>query len=188
MDTLVVGSNGYFSKESLETAFGTDNIILCGPKHKRKKGQMINKNINSAVEYNKNILENFSIKKKKENINISIAYKINNGYKFYFNLPNEQIFIFKEVSYSCGKGLIPQIELWNKKNINDSLYLKIYNHEINFNQRQIIWIMQYPTGGESINDIINSVGFYDQNFLFEQGIEVTLLFLVGQSHPCPLVH
>ena len=32
MDTLVVGSNGYFSKESLETAFGTDNIILCGPK------------------------------------------------------------------------------------------------------------------------------------------------------------
>ena len=135
--------------------------------HKRKKGQMMNKNINSAVEYNKNILENFSIKKKIENINISIAYKINNGYKFYFNLPNEQIFIFKEVSYSCGKGLIPQIELWNKKNINDSLYLKIYDHEINFNQRQIIWIMQYPTGGESINDIINSVGFYDQNILFD---------------------
>ena len=135
--------------------------------HKRKKGQKMNKNINSAVEYNKNILENFSIKKKIENINISIAYKIYNGYKFYFNLPNEQIFIFKEVSYSCGKGLIPQIELWNKKNINDSLYLKIYNHEINFNQRQIIWIMQYPTGGESINDIINSVGFYDQNFLFD---------------------
>ena len=30
MDTLVVGSNGYFSKESLELAFGKDNIILCG--------------------------------------------------------------------------------------------------------------------------------------------------------------
>ena len=71
------------------------------------------------------------------------------------------------MSYSCGKGLIPQIDLWNKKYTNDSLYLKIYDHEINFNQRQIIWIMQYPTGGESINDIINSVGFYDQNYLFD---------------------
>ena len=27
--------------------------------------------------------------------------------------------------------------------------------------------MQYPTGGESLNDIINSVGFYDQNILFD---------------------
>ena len=141
--------------------------IINDLEHKRKTGQKMNKNINSAAEYNKNILENFSIKKKIENINISIAYKIYNGYKFYFNIPNEQIFIFKEVSYSCGKGLIPQIEIWNKKNINDSLYLKIYDHEINFNQRQIIWIMQYPTGGESLNDIINSVGFYDQNFLFD---------------------
>ena len=41
MDTLVVGSNGYFSKESLETAFGTDNIILCGPKlESRKEGNI----------------------------------------------------------------------------------------------------------------------------------------------------
>ena len=51
--------------------------------------------------------------------------------------------------------------------MNDSVYLKIYDHEINFNQRQIIWIIQYPIGGESINDIINSVGFYDQNYLFD---------------------
>ena len=133
----------------------------------KNKEQKNNQNINSAAEYNKNILENFSIKKKLENINIGIAYKVYNGYKFYFNLPNEQIYILKEVSYSCGKGLIPQIELWNKKYQNDSTYLKIYDHEINFNQRQIIWIMQYPIGGESINDIINSVGFYDQNYLFD---------------------
>ena len=133
--------------------------------YKMNKGKKVN--VNSAIEYNKNILENFSIKKKLENINIGIAYKIHNGYKFYFNLPNEQIYILKEVSYSCGKGLISQIELWNKKYLNDSIYLKIYHHEINFNQRQIIWVIQYPTGGESINDIINSVGFYDQNYLFD---------------------
>ena len=136
-------------------------------KNKKNKDQKSNANIKSAVEYNKNLLENFSIKKKIENINIGIAYKIYNGYKFYFNLPNEQIYILKEVSYSCGKGLIPQIEIWNKKYQNDSVYLKIYDHEINFNQRQIIWIIQYPIGGESVNDIINSVGFYDQNYLFD---------------------
>ena len=141
--------------------------IINDLEHKRKKGQIINKNINSAAEYNKNILENFSIKKKIENINIGLPYKIYNGYKFYFNIPNEQIYILKEVNYSCGKGLILQIELWNKKYMNDSLYLRIFDHEINYNQKQIIWIMQYPTGGESLNDIINSVGFYDQNFLFD---------------------
>jgi hypothetical protein len=135
--------------------------------YKKIKNQKNNPKTNSAIEYNKNILENLAIKKKLENINIGIAYKMYNGYKFYFNLPNEQIYILKEVSYSCGKGLIPQIELWNKKYQNDSLYLKIYDHEINFNQRQIIWIIQYPIGGESINDIINSVGFYDQNYLFD---------------------
>ncbi|MBO6240259.1 MAG: NAD(P)-dependent oxidoreductase [Butyrivibrio sp.] len=37
MDTLVVGSNGYFSKESLELAFGKDNIILCGNDLESKK-------------------------------------------------------------------------------------------------------------------------------------------------------
>ena len=37
MDTLVVGSNGYFSKESLELAFGKDNVILCGSELDSKK-------------------------------------------------------------------------------------------------------------------------------------------------------
>ena len=141
--------------------------IINEMEHKTNISQKKNPNVNSAAEYNKNIIENFSIKKKLENINRGIAFKMKNGYKFYFNLPNEQIYILKEVSYSCGKGLIPLIEQWNKKYQNDSVYLKIYDHEIDFNQRQIIWIIQYPTGGESINDIINSVGFYDQNYLFD---------------------
>ena len=135
--------------------------------HKKNEGLKNNLNVKSAVEYNNSLLENFSIKKKLENINMGIAYKIHNGFKYYFNLPNEQIYILKEVSYSCGKGLIPLIELWNKKFQNDSVYLKIYDHEINFNQRQIILVIQYPTGGESINDVINSVGFYDKNYLFD---------------------
>ena len=124
-------------------------------------------NINSAFEYNNNILENFALKKKIDNLNIGIPYKLYNGYKFYFNIPNEQIYILKEVSYSQGKGIISMIDEWNNNFGNDSIYLKIYDHEIDSNQRQIIWVMQYPTGGESLNDIINSMGFYDQNYLFD---------------------
>ncbi len=124
-------------------------------------------NTNSAFEYNNNILEHFALQKKIDNLNIGIPYKLYNGYKFYFNIPNEQIYILKEVSYSQGKGIISMIDEWNKNFGNDSIYLKIYDHEIDCNQRQIIWILQYPTGGESLNDIINSVGFYDQNYLFD---------------------
>ena len=141
--------------------------LLNNLEKRRLKGQKNILNVKSAEEYNKDILKNLNIIKKIENINIGIAYKIQNGYKFYFNIPNEQLYILKEVNYTYGKGLIQQIENWNKKYQNDNVYLKIYDHEINFNQRQIIWIMQYPTGGESINDIINSVGFYDQNYLFD---------------------
>ena len=135
--------------------------------YKRKNNKISKISLKSEANFDKNKLDIFEIKKKIQNINIGITYKIYNGYKFYFNLPNEQIYILKEVSYSCGKGLIPRIELWNKKYMNDSVYLKIYDHEINFNQRQIIWIIQYPKGGETLNDIINSVGFYDQNYLFD---------------------
>ena len=124
-------------------------------------------NINSVIGYNNNILENFDLNKKIKNLNIGIPYKLYYGYKFYFNIPNEQIYILKEVSYSQGKGIMSKIGEWNKKYGNEGIYLKIYDHEIDYNQKQIIWIIQYPTGGESLNDIINSVGFYDQNYLFD---------------------
>lgn len=125
------------------------------------------KNISSAAEYDKNILKIFEIKKNKiENLNLGITYKMYNGYKYNFNVKNQQIYILKEVSFNLGKGLIPSVEEWNKRYENDGLYLKIYGHENNSNQKQTTWIIQYPIGGESLNDIINSVGFYDQNFLF----------------------
>ena len=124
-------------------------------------------NFNSEVEYNKHILEKCKIKKKIDNLNIGITYKKYNGYKYYFNIPNEQIYILKECSFNEGKGILPMVKEWNKYYENDGLYLKIYDHEIDSNQRQIILVIQYPIGGESVNDIINSVGFYDQNLLFD---------------------
>ena len=112
------------------------------------------------------LLKKFSIRKKVLFLNIGIAYKIHNEYKFYFNIPNGEIYILKEYDYNFGKELIPLINKWNEEYKNNNFYLKIYGHEINSNQRQIIIIMQYPSGGESLNDIINSVGFYDHNILF----------------------
>ena len=103
---------------------------------------------------------------KIENLNIGITYKVYNGYKYYFNIPNAQVYLLKEVNYSIGKSMMDIVDEWNKKNENEEIYLKIYHREINSNQRQIMWVIQYPTGGESLNDLINSVGFYDENFLF----------------------
>lgn len=126
------------------------------------------KNMNSGFEFDKNMLKNFEIKKKQTlDINKGIIYKIYNGYKYFFDVKNGQIILLKDVSFNLGKGIIHGMEEWNKKNENDSLYLKVYGHENNSEQKQTTWIIQYPIGGESLNDIINSVGFYDQNILFD---------------------
>ena len=69
--------------------------------HKKNELLKNNLNVKSAVEYNNSLLENFSIKKKLENINMGIAYKIHNGFKYYFNLPNEQIYILKEATLAA---------------------------------------------------------------------------------------
>ena len=123
-------------------------------------------NINSAAEYNIEVLKNFVTKKKIENLEFGITYKIYNGYKFFFNVPNGQIYILKENNINSGNDIFNEIKEWNKKYENDSIYLKIYEQEIITEQKQT-FVMQYPTGGESLNDLINSVGFYDQNILFD---------------------
>ena len=126
------------------------------------------KNINNGFEFDKNILKNFEIKKKQTpDVNKGITYKLYNGYKYFFDVKHGQIFLLKDVSFNLGKGIIYGMEEWNKKNESDSLYLKVYGHENNSEQKQTTWIIQYPTGGESLNDMINSVGFYDKNILFE---------------------
>ena len=121
-------------------------------------------NINSAAEYNINLLEKFTKKKNINNLNIGIIYKINNGYKFFFSIANGQIYILKEYNINYETEILSLIKEWNKKYENDGIYLKIYKDDIAIMQNIAI---QYPSGGESLNDIINSVGFYDQNYLFD---------------------
>ena len=122
-------------------------------------------NINSADEYNKNILEKFTTKNINK-LTIGIIYKRNNGYKYFFSIPNGQIYILKEYNINYEKEILYLIKEWNKKYENDGIFLKIYEHEQDSNIGQNI-VIQYPAGGESLNDIINSVGFYDQNCLFD---------------------
>ena len=124
-------------------------------------------NSNSEKECNKNILKYIDNKRRKiDKVNIGITYKIYNGYKYYFDIQNGQIYILKEVPFNAGKNIIHSIEEWIKKYEKDEFYLKIYGHENNNNLKETIWIIQYPKGGESLYDVINSVGFYDQNILF----------------------
>ena len=124
-------------------------------------------NDNNEIEYNKDILKYIEIKRNRmDKVNIGITYKIYNGYKYYFDIQNGQIYILKEEPFNIGKGIIHSLEEWSKKYENDELYLKIYGHENNHNLKQTIWIIQYPRGGETLYDVINSVGFYDQNILF----------------------
>ena len=122
-------------------------------------------NDNNEIEYNKDILK-YIKRNRMDKVNIGITYKIYNGYKYYFDIQNGQIYILKEVPFNIGKGIIHSLEEWSKKYENDELYLKIYGHENNHNLKQTIWIIQYPRGGETLYDVINSVGFYDQNILF----------------------
>lgn len=123
-------------------------------------------NINSAAEYNINILEKFTTKNNINNLNNGILYKINNGYKYFFSIPNGQLYILKEYNKNYEKEILSLIKEWNKKYENDGIFLKIYGDEQDSTIEQNI-VIQYPAGGESLNDIINSVGFYDQNYLFD---------------------
>ena len=41
MDTLVVGSTGYFSKENLEVAFGADNVVVCAKGQSSQKADNV---------------------------------------------------------------------------------------------------------------------------------------------------
>ena len=122
-------------------------------------------NNNNGAE--KNIFEMMAQNKKKpNNLNLGIYYKLNNGYKYYFHLPNEEIYILKEIIFGKAKGTMQLVEIWNKKYEKNPLYLKIYGHEVNWPEGYLTYIMEYPTGGENLTDLISSVGFYDQNLLF----------------------
>ena len=124
--------------------------------------------INLDINANKkNIMQKFKNKKKDiENINEGITYKIKNGFKYYFNLRNINIYFLKEVQYNLAKGVATSIKSWNEiysENIN---YLNIISRKLNTPENHYTFIIEYPLGGESLYDIVNSIGLNEPKLIY----------------------
>ena len=106
-------------------------------------------------------------KKEIENINEGITFKYNNGYKYYFNLRNANIYFLKEVQYNLAKGISTSIKEWNKVFHNNHNFLNIICRKVNTPENHYTFIIEYPKGGESICDIVNSIGLHEQKLMFK---------------------
>ena len=115
---------------------------------------------------NKKIQDLLIYKKCPNNLNSGLFYKWNNGYKYYFDMNNIDCYIFKEVESNNTKtNILKLIETWQKNYRKCNHYLKILSFKKFNNQKNFYIILEYPTGGENFNDIINSIGFYDVKLL-----------------------
>ena len=126
-----------------------------------------NKNINID---DKNIIkqkieELISLKKIPKNLNEGIFYKYNNGYKYFFDLYNIDCYLLKEIPDNYTDEIIGLIEDWNQKYRKVRNYIKIIGYKKYEYQPYYTIIIEYPTGGENFNDIINLIGFYDVKLL-----------------------
>ena len=125
-------------------------------------------NLNQQQEYNKEIIHSIKQAKKEiENINEGITFRYCGGYKYYFNIRNANIYFLKEVQYNLTKGISSSIYTWNKIFHNNSNYLRIICRKINTPENHITFVVEYPKGGESIYDIINSIGLHEEKLIFK---------------------
>ena len=111
-------------------------------------------------------------KKQKENngiiqinLNEGNSYKLLNGYKYHFNLTNVDIYLLKQIPNFYVNKIKYQINLWKNKYDDESIFLKIFELKINIPEGHSTIIIEHPIGGENLTDIINSIGFYDENSL-----------------------
>ena len=114
---------------------------------------------------NKKIQDLLIYKKSPNNLNGGVFYKSCYGYKYYFDLNNVDCYIFKEIENINKNNILKLIETWQKNYRKCNHYLKILGFKKFNTQKNYFIILEYPTGGENINDIINSIGFYDVKFL-----------------------
>lgn len=141
------------------------------------KKMKLSKKINIKV---KNLSENqkFSIIKKnvfKEInkkkvtdviINEGITFKFNNGFKYYFNLRYANIYFLKEVQYFLAKDISASINTWNKYFKNNENYLNIICLKLNSPENHYTLVIEYPKGGESLYDIVNSIGLNEKKMVY----------------------
>ena len=113
--------------------------------------------------------ENINQRNKKEiaNINEGISFRYYNGYKYYFNLRNANIYFLKELQYNNPiKGISTIINTWNKLFHNDN-YLSIICRKINIPENNYTFVIEYPKGGDSIYNIINLIGLHEQKLIYK---------------------
>ena len=133
-----------------------------------KKNKRINTNIDNGL-INENMKENKKQKKNNNIIQINLnegnSYKLLNGYKYHFNLSKVDIYLLKEIQNLYVNKIKYQIKLWKNKFDEESIFLKVFELKINIPEGHSTIIIEHPIGGENLTDIINSIGFYDENFL-----------------------
>ena len=125
-----------------------------------------NNDYNEKDIINKKLQDLLIYKKCPNNLNSGLFYKYCHGYKYYFDLNNIDCYIFKEIENINNKNnFLKLIESWQKNYRKCNPYLKILGFKKFNTQKNYCIILEYPTGGENFNDIINSIGFYDVKLL-----------------------
>ena len=141
------------------------------------KKMKLSKKINIKVKYlsenqkfsiiKKNIFKGANKKKVTDiNINEGITFKSNNGLKYYFNLRYANIFFLKEFQYYLTKDISASINTWNKYFKNNENYLNIICLKLNTPENHYTVVIEYPKGGESLYDIINSIGLNEKKLVY----------------------
>ena len=125
-----------------------------------------NNDYNEKDIINKKLQDLLIYRKCPNNLNGGLFYKYCHGYKYYFDLNNIDCYIFKEIENINNKNnFLKLIESWQKNYRKCNPYLKILGFKKFNTQKNYCIILEYPTGGENFNDIINSIGFYDVKLL-----------------------
>ena len=101
------------------------------------------------------------------NLNEGISYKILNGYKYYFNLPNVDIYLLKDIQISLIQKYKQHIRLWKNKYNEEPLHIKILDIKKSIPENKYTIIMEHPIGGENLTNFINSIGFSEEKVLIE---------------------
>ena len=139
------------SEDNNKTNFETNN----NNNDYNNEKDIINKKIQNLLIY----------KKSPNNLNSGLFYKLCSGYKFYLDLNNVDFYIFKEIENNNSNNILKLIESWQKNYKKCNHYLKILGFKKFSGHKNYCIILEYPTGGENFNDIINAIGFYDVKLL-----------------------
>ena len=163
--------NSQENEKKKKSNFIGNNIKKIKTMGKMQKMSIVTDNlfnkINLDINNNKkNIIQRVKNQRKELDINEGISYKLNNGFKYYFNLRHINIYLLKEVQFNLAKGVSTSIEAWNKIFKENDNYLNIVYRKLNTPEKHFTFVIEYPKGGESIFDIISSIGLTETKLIY----------------------